>query len=85
MADGTADFSTPPTTPALSPALTQSPLPAPLGLPLTTWVQIAVVTALMAATFRFNLLRLWLKTNPFNGEPNLFHSIFLKIIVLYYL
>jgi exosortase len=52
---------------------------------LAAWVQIAVVTLLMVLTFRFNLLRLWLKTNPFTGEPNWGHSICIPFIGLYYL
>jgi exosortase len=48
-------------------------------------VQISIVTLLMVLTFRFNLLRLWLKTNPFTGEPNWGHSICIPFIGLYYL
>ena len=55
------------------------------GLPLTAWVKIAIVTVLMAATFRFNLVRLWLKTNPFTGEPNWRHAVLVPVIGLYYL
>lgn len=39
----------------------------------------------MVLTFRFNLVRLWLKTNPFTGEPNWGHSICIPFIGLYYL
>ena len=39
----------------------------------------------MVATFRFNLVRLWLKTNPISGEANWGHSIVVPIIGLYYL
>jgi hypothetical protein len=39
------------------------------GLSLSAWLKIGIVAVLMVATFRFNLLRLWLKTNPVNGEP----------------
>lgn len=56
------------------------------GLTLTTWVQVVTVTVLMCALFRFNLVRLWGKTNPFNGQdPNWQHSIFVPLIGLYYL
>ncbi len=56
------------------------------GLTLTTWVQIITVAALMCALFRFNLVRLWGKTNPFNGQdPNWQHSIFVPLIGIYYL
>lgn len=39
-------------------------VPLYYGLRLTAWVKIGVVTVLMVALFRTNLLRLWLKTNP---------------------
>ncbi len=55
------------------------------GLSLTAWLKIAIVSALMVATFRFNLLRLWLKTNPFSGEPNWRHAICVPLIGFYYL
>jgi exosortase len=55
------------------------------GLTLSAWLKIAIVSILMIATFRFNLLRLWLKTNPFTGEPNWRHSICVPLIGLYYL
>src|SRR3954454_7621113 len=56
------------------------------GLALSTWVQIVTVTVLMCALFRFNLIRLWGKTNPFYGQDgNWQHSIFVPLIGLYYL
>ncbi|HEY7118568.1 MAG TPA: archaeosortase/exosortase family protein, partial [Tepidisphaeraceae bacterium] len=56
------------------------------GLPLSAWVQIVAITALMIALFRFNLVRLWGKTNPFNGQDsNWQHSIFVPLIGIYYL
>ncbi len=51
----------------------------------TAWVKIGIVTLLMVLTFRFNLVRLWLKTNPFTGEPNWGHSICIPFIGLYFL
>ncbi|HTL29068.1 MAG TPA: exosortase/archaeosortase family protein, partial [Tepidisphaeraceae bacterium] len=62
-----------------------SKAPRYAGLTLQAWVQIAIITLLMVLTFRFNLLRLWLKTNPFTGEPNWGHSICIPFIGLYYL
>jgi len=59
--------------------------PGALGLTPMAWVKILIVTALMVALFRFNLLRLWLKTNPFTGEANWGHAICVPIIGLYYL
>ncbi len=55
------------------------------GLDLAAWLKIAIVTALMIATFRFNLLRLWLKTNPYSGEPNWRHAVCVPLISLYFL
>jgi exosortase len=55
------------------------------GLPLGAWLKIGIVALLMIATFRFNLLRLWLKTNPVNGEPNWRHAVCVPLISLYYL
>lgn len=55
------------------------------GLTAMAWAKIAIVSALFCATFRFNLYRLWEKTNPFYGEANWGHSIFIPIISLYFL
>jgi exosortase len=56
------------------------------GLPLVAWVQIVAVTVLMAALFRFNLVRLWGKTNPFNGQDsNWQHAVIVPLIGIYYL
>ena len=72
---------------ALSP-LPQFPtpeVPRYWGLTLTAWLQIGIVALLMAATFRFNLRRLVLKTAPFIGEANWQHAIVVPLIGLYYL
>ncbi|MDB5319528.1 MAG: exosortase, partial [Phycisphaerales bacterium] len=56
------------------------------GLSALAWVQIVLVSVLMCALFRFNLARLWGKTNPINGQDsNWQHSIFVPLIGLYYL
>jgi exosortase len=55
------------------------------GLSATAWLKVAIVSILMVATFRFNLVRLWLKTNPFTGEPNWRHAICIPLIGIYYL
>jgi len=56
------------------------------GLPLIAWVQIVAVAVLMCALFRFNLARLWGKTNPINGQDsNWQHAIFVPLIGIYYL
>ena len=77
--DATVNF----TRPSLGGALDDEPLY--YGLTAMAWLKIAVVAVLMAATFRYNLLRLWLKTNPFNGEPNWRHAICVPLIGIYYL
>jgi exosortase len=59
--------------------------PLYLGLSLNAWFKIAVVSILLIITFRFNLQRLWLKTNPINGEPNWGHAIVIPPLALYYL
>lgn len=56
-----------------------------LGLSLLTWVKIGLVAVLFVALFRFNLVRLWWKTNPFTGEANWGHAICIPFIGLYYL
>lgn len=55
------------------------------GFSAVSWLKIVTVAVLMAATFRFNLLRLWLKTNPINGEPNWRHAVCVPLIGIYYL
>jgi exosortase len=57
-----------------------------LGFSALAWLQIVTVAVLMCALFRFNLARLWGKTNPINGQdPNWQHSVFVPLIGLYYL
>lgn len=55
------------------------------GLSRTAWAKIGLITVLMALAFWPNLRRLWLKTNPFYGEPNWGHAIIVPIVGLYYL
>ncbi len=50
-----------------------------------TWVQIGVIASLFGLLFWPNLRRLWLKTNPFNGEPNWGHAVVVPAVGLYYL
>jgi exosortase len=55
-------------------------------LRLSAWLKIAIVAGLMSWLFyASNLRRLWDKTNPFYGEPNWGHAIFVPIVGLYYL
>jgi exosortase len=68
-----------------APVLRHDEAPSWLGLTPVAWFKIAIVAVLMIVTFRFNLVRLWLKTNPVTGEPNWGHSIVVPIIGLYYL
>ncbi len=46
---------------------------------------IGTVAVLMAITYWPNLRRLYLKVNPFTGEPNWGHSVAIPILGLYYL
>ncbi len=55
------------------------------GLSSAAWIKIGIVSVLMIALFRFNLLRLWIKTNPFYGEANWGHAFCVPLIGLYYL
>ncbi|MDB5295850.1 MAG: hypothetical protein JWO31_1833, partial [Phycisphaerales bacterium] len=59
--------------------------PGPLGLARATWVKIGVLAALLVALFWVNLARLWAKTNPFTGQGNWEHAIFIPLVGLYYL
>ena len=56
-----------------------------LGVSMETWSRVLLIGVLFAAVFWPNLRRLWLKTNPFSGEANWSHSIFVPVIGLYYL
>src|SRR5687767_7428002 len=56
-----------------------------LGLSREAWTRIGIISLLFAALFWPNLRRLWGKTNPFYGEPNWGHSIFVPLIGVYYL
>jgi exosortase len=55
------------------------------GLTLDAWVQAGIIAVLFGALFWPNLRRLWLKTNPFWGDPNWQHACFVPLIGLYYL
>ena len=55
------------------------------GLSAEAWMRIGIIATLFAALFWPNFRRLWLKTNPFTGEPNWQHSFFVPFIGLYYL
>jgi len=59
--------------------------PTYFGLTSAAWLEIAILSALMVAVFRFSLVRLILKTNPITGEANWGHSFCVPIIGLYYL
>lgn len=59
--------------------------PLYFGLPLTAWIKIGLIALLMMALFRFNLARLWRKTNPFTGQANWEHSMVIPLLGLYYL
>lgn len=55
------------------------------GLSAAAWLKVLIAGALFVALFRFNLARLWSKTNPFTGDPNWGHTPIIPLIGLYYL
>ena len=55
------------------------------GLSAAAWLKVLVVGGLLVALFRFNLARLWSKTNPVSGDPNWGHTPIIPLIGLYYL
>lgn len=55
------------------------------SLAATAWVKIGTIAILMVVLFWSNLWRLWGKTNPFTGEANWGHAMFVPLIGLYYL
>src|SRR4051812_49083990 len=62
-------------------------MPEPLyaGMSLPTLLKTLIISVLFIATFRFDLHRLWNKTNPFYGDGNWSHSFFVPLIGLLYL
>jgi exosortase len=56
-----------------------------MGLRLSAWIKIVSIAVLFCFLFWSNLARLWLKTNPFSGEDNWKHAIFVPLLGLYYL
>src|SRR5688500_19481633 len=62
-----------------------APEPLWFGLSRPAWLRIWIVAGLMLALFWPSLRRLWDKTNPFYGEANWGHSLFIPLIGLYYL
>jgi exosortase len=56
-----------------------------LGFPWSAWLLAGLVGILWIAIYRYNLVRLWVKTNPYDGEENWGHAIAVPIIGLIYL
>lgn len=72
--------------PALGLDQSQPAEPGWLGIRQSAWIQVGILAALFAFTFyQASLRRLWLKTNPINGEPNWSHAVCVPIIGIYYL
>lgn len=64
---------------------TQVREPRYFGLTPTAWVQVGTLAVLFLIAFLICLRRLWLKTNPINGDANWSHAICVPVIGLYYL
>jgi exosortase len=70
---------------ALAPPRPEEREPLLWGLSASAWLTVLLVGGLLVALFRFNLARLWSKTNPFTGDPNWGHTPIIPLIGLYYL
>src|SRR4051794_33711149 len=46
------------------------------------WLRVGFVVAALLLLFRFSLLRLWEKTNPFTGDPDWGHAAFIPLVGL---
>jgi exosortase len=55
------------------------------GPPLEAWLQVGIFAFLLVATFWPVMRWMWDKGNPFYGEPEWQHSMFVPLIGLYYL
>ncbi|MGN6505956.1 MAG: exosortase/archaeosortase family protein [Tepidisphaeraceae bacterium] len=62
-----------------------APQPTLLGVSYLGWGKTLLIAAAFAWLYRFNLVRLWEKTNFINGDPNWSHSMCIPLIGLYYL
>ena len=56
-----------------------------LGISTSSWLKTLLLTGAFVWLYRFNLERLWEKTNIFYGDPNWSHSLCVPLIGLYYL
>ena len=48
-------------------------------------IRISPVIVLFLWTFRFGLIRFWLRVNPFTGDPDWGHALFIPMVGLFYL
>src|SRR5438132_13567747 len=47
------------------------------------WLRVVILACLFVALFRFNLVRIWDRTNPLTGEANWGHVVFVPLISLF--
>lgn len=56
-----------------------------LGLPVRAWLMAGFLTLAFGALYWTSLIRLWLKTNPYDGSAEWAHAVFVPVVGLYYL
>jgi exosortase len=56
-----------------------------LGISMRAWWMAGLLLACFVGLYHQSLVRLWIKTNPFNGSDEWAHAMFVPVIGLYYL
>jgi exosortase len=53
--------------------------------PINNWIALPLLAAAFVLVYWSNLYRLWWKTNPFNGQTEWVHAVFVPIVGIFYL